>query len=112
MPTLTVWLAWDRDSPSQLRILTDTDKATGDVGTENDLLGLKVEARALALGTLSLGAALRGVKVGVGKEAYQSARINQASVTYPSTPKRARVPATAAETLRRSQGRLRFWYAQ
>lgn len=52
--------------------LTGTEETAGNTRAENDLLGLDVDARSLALGTLGLSLALGGVEVRVGDKAAAS----------------------------------------
>lgn len=47
-------------------VLTDTSKTTGDGGTEDHLLGLEVQMRALLLGALRLGLSLGSLEVRLG----------------------------------------------
>lgn len=88
-----------------------TGQTAGNLGSQDNFLDLQVGLGSLPLCSLGLLLALRrlevrlgDVSVGVSVSSILELWAQDKAVTHPSAPKRARVPATAAPTIRLSQG--------
>lgn len=97
-------------SATPLPLRTSTGKTTRNLRSQDTLLRLEVEFGSLSLCALGFFTSLGSVEVGVGNVsvAQSRAQTSCSTVTHPSAPNKARVPATAPPTIFRSHGRSRL----